>query len=166
MSSSSTSISNTPNIVKSKPYFVGQGKTVRQEIIIRGIKLIDIAYINTIYLTLGAVLSICLDKQLGKFDPKTAEEKSVAILSLEVLLHFALLGMFFYIVRNVVEWIPFPLHGKFGYDHLKVKELSNAGAFVTVFLLLQVNLKDKILYVSKRLESKLFKKHNILFFNI
>lgn len=148
--------------IKSKPFFVGEGKTVGQEFVIRGIKLIDIAYINTIYLTLGAVLSIVLDQKLGKFDPKSADEKPSTKLSFEVLLHFALLGMLFYIIRNLVEWIPFPFHGKYGYDHLKVKELSNAGAFVTVFLLLQVHLKDKILYLSKRLESTFFDKHNIL----
>jgi hypothetical protein len=134
----------------SSPYFIGKGKTLSSELQTRGIKMIDIAYVAAIYLTLGAVLSITIDRQLGKFDKEEADKKSTAQLYGEVLLHFASIGILMYIVRNVVEWIPFPLNGVFGYDHMRLNELRNAGLFGVIFFLFQNNLRDKLVYLSKR----------------
>jgi len=134
----------------SSPYFIGKGKTMSSELQIRGIKIIDIAYIAAIYLTLGAVLSLTIDRQLGKFYQQEADEKSTAQLYGEVLLHFASIGILMYIVRNVVEWIPFPLNGVYGYDHLRLNELKNAGLFGVIFFLFQNNLREKLVYLSKR----------------
>jgi hypothetical protein len=134
----------------SSPRFIGRGKTVTDEFKLRGIKIIDIAYVASIYLTLGAVLSIVIDRQLGKFDQIEADEKSAALLYGEVLLHFACIGILMYIVRNMVEWIPFPLNGVAGFDHMKLNELRNAGLFGVIFFLFQNNLRDKLVYLSKR----------------
>jgi len=134
----------------SSPYFIGKGKTLSDELQTRGIKIIDIAYVAAIYLTLGAVLSITIDRQLGKFDKEEADKKSTAQLYGEVLLHFASIGILMYIVRNVVEWIPFPLNGVFGYDHMRLNELRNAGLFGVIFFLFQNNLREKLVYLSKR----------------
>jgi hypothetical protein len=132
------------------PYFIGKGKTMSSELQTRGVKIIDIAYVAAIYLTLGAVLSISIDRQLGKFDTQEADKKSTAQLYGEVLLHFASIGILMYIVRNVVEWIPFPLNGVYGYDHMRLNELKNAGLFGVIFFLFQNNLRDKLVYLSKR----------------
>lgn len=134
----------------SSPRFIGRGKTLTEEFQIRGIKIIDIAYVSAIYLTLGAVLSISIDRQLGKFNPVEADKQSSALLYGEVLLHFACIGILMYIVRNVVEWIPFPLNGVAGFDHMKLNELRNAGLFGVIFFLFQNNLRDKLVYLSKR----------------
>lgn len=134
----------------SKPYFIGRGKSLSNELQTRGIKIIDIAYIASIYLTLGAVLSIIIDRKLGKFDPEEANKVSTVKLYGEVLLHFASIGILMYLVRNIVEWIPFPLNGAFGYDHLRLNELRNAGLFGVIFFLFQNNLKEKLTYLSKR----------------
>ena len=139
----------TPNKVSS-PYFVGKGKTITSELQTRAVKIIDIAYVAAIYLTLGAVLSISIDRQLGTFNKQEADLKSTAQLYGEVLLHFASIGILMYIVRNIVEWIPFPLNGMYGYDHMRLNELRNAGLFVIIFFLFQNNLKDKLVYLSKR----------------
>jgi len=132
------------------PYFIGNGKTLKSELQLRCIKLIDISYIAAIYLTLGAIISILIDRKLGKFDSKEADKKSLTELYGEVLLHFCLSGILIYIVRNIVEWIPFPLNGMYGYDHLKLNELKNAGLFGVIFFLFQNNLKDKLVYISKK----------------
>lgn len=135
---------------KSSPYFIGKGKSLMDEVKIRGIKMIDIVYVSSIYLTLGAVLSINIDRELGKFDPKEADEKSTLQLYGEVLLYFACIGILMYIVRNTVEWIPFPLNGIYGYDHMKLNELKNAVLFGVIFFTFQNNLRDKLIYISKR----------------
>jgi len=134
----------------STPYFIGKGKSVYDEITIRGIKLIDISYVSSIYLALGAFLSIHIDKQLGKFNSLEADKKSKSRLYTEVLLQFSFIGILTYIVRNFVEWIPFPLNGIKGYDHLKLREISSASAFGVIFFLFQNNLRDKLIYLSNR----------------
>ena len=134
----------------STPYFVGKGHSVTDELTIRGIKLIDICYISSIYLALGAISSIYIDRKLGKFDKIEADKKTKNRLYSEVLLHFSFIGILMYIVRNFVEWIPFPLNGIRGYDHLKLRELSSAGVFGVIFFLFQNNLRDKLIYLSNR----------------
>ena len=132
------------------PFFIGKGHSLKSELQLRGVKIIDIAYVAAIYLTLGAVLSITIDRQLGEFNSEEADKKSTAQLYGEILLHFALVGILIYIVRNIVEWIPYPLNGMYGYEHLKLNELRNAGLFGVIFFLFQNNLKNKLIYLSKR----------------
>ena len=62
----------------SSPYFIGKGTSLSSELQIRGVKIIDIAYVAAIYLTLGAVLSITIDRQLGKFNQQEADKVSTA----------------------------------------------------------------------------------------
>jgi hypothetical protein len=133
------------------PRFIGQNKTLLSEIQTRSVKIIDIAYVASIYLTLGATLSIFIDRKLGKFDPKDADEKHISRLYGEVLLHFVSIGILMYVVRNTVEWIPFPLNGVYGYDHMRLNELRNAGLFGVIFFLFQNNLREKLVYLSKRI---------------
>ena len=109
-----------------------------------------LSFLNVISLSIAPSLVDFDDFQLGKFNPEEADEKSTAQLYGEVLLHFALIGILMYIVRNVVEWVPFPLNGMFGYDHLKLNELRNAGLFAVIFFLFQNNLTEKLVYLSKR----------------
>jgi hypothetical protein len=134
----------------STPFFVGKGNSLLSELQLRGVKIIDIAYVAAIYLTLGAVLSIIIDRQLGEFNSEEADIKSTAQLYGEVLLHFAVVGILIYIVRNIVEWIPYPLNCMYGYYHFKLNELRNAGLFGVIFFLFQNNLKNKLIYLSKR----------------
>ena len=132
------------------PYFIGKGHSVTDELTIRGIKLIDISYISSIYLALGAISSIYIDKKLGKFDKLEADKKTKSRLYTEIILHFSFIGILTYFVRNFVEWIPFPLNGIRGYDHLKLRELSSASVFGVIFFLFQNNLRDKLIYLSNR----------------
>jgi len=131
-------------------FFVGNGNSLKSELQLRGVKIIDIAYVAAIYLTLGAVLSIIIDRQLGEFNYEEADRKSTVQLYGEVLLHFAVVGILIYIVINIVEWIPYPLNCMYGYDHLKLNELRNVGLFGVIFFLFQNNLKNKLIYLSKR----------------
>lgn len=133
------------------PQFIGNGNSIGKELKLRGIKMIDIAYVACIYLTLGAIISIYIDRKLGKFDPIEADKKSISQLYGEVLLQFSFIGILIYIIRNIVEWIPFPLHGMVGYNHFKLNELRNAGVFGIIFFIFQNNLKDKLMYISKRI---------------
>jgi hypothetical protein len=61
--------------MSTSPKFIYEGKTLKTELQTRAIKIIDIAYVASIYLTLGAILSIFIDRKMGKFNPEEADKK-------------------------------------------------------------------------------------------
>lgn len=119
----------------------------KKELIIRSIKIIDIGYITVIYVILGIFLAKLCDKQLGKFEEKKANEKSIFQHMIELILLLWFIGIVIYIVRNLVPLIPFPLDGYYGFKHLKVKELTSATFFTISFMYFQVYYQNKIKYI-------------------
>lgn len=130
--------------------FIGEGKTLKDELVIRSIKLIDIAYISCLYLTLAIVVSHYLDRLYGKFDTAKANTKSLAKLYLDILLHFSIIGIVSYFARNIVEIIPFPLNGVYGFSHYKMKELMSGALFASMLIFTQNNLRNKLIYTIDR----------------
>ena len=49
-----------------------------------------------------------------------------------------------YILRNIIELIPFPLHGYYGYDHYKIHEIRGGILISFAVVSFQPNLKNKV----------------------
>ena len=122
-----------------------------RELVIRSIKITDIGYITVIYFVSAFYVSMFIDKLLGKFDPEIADKTSTTRLLFECIFHVWCLGVLTYAVKNIVELIPFPLDGIYGYDHRRLKELDSAAIFSVIIIVFQKNLYDKLEYVYKRL---------------
>lgn len=119
----------------------------QKEIIVRGIKILDIGYITAIYFTLGLVCATIVDNYLGKFDEKKEKRKTLLRSTVELLLHLWLIGIVTYLVRNIIPMIPFPLEGIYGFQHIRVKEVSSASMFSVAFLLFQKYYQAQVKYV-------------------
>jgi len=119
----------------------------KKEIIIRSIKILDIGYITVIYFILGLILAKLFDKYLGKFDKNKEDKKSILRSILELSLYLWFIGIVIYVVRNIVPLIPFPLNGVYGFDHLRVKEVTSATVFIISFMYFQQYYQDKIKYI-------------------
>ena len=119
---------------------------VKKELIIRSIKIYDVATITILYFTLGYTLSWLINKIYYDFDSSKKHNKGV--LFLEVCGQVAILGILIYIIRNIVNLIPFPFEGIYGYQHSRVKELQSGGVAVAfgVFYA-QENIKEKLNYI-------------------
>ena len=122
-----------------------------KELVIRSIKVIDIGFITALYLTLGIVLAKLCDKVLGELDEEKENQKPLWQVWIELFFYLWFIGIVVYVVRNVVQMIPFPFHGVYGYDHFRVKELINAAIFVIVFLHFQEYYQKKIRHLFTRL---------------
>lgn len=122
-----------------------------KELVIRSIKVLDIGFITALYLTFGIVLAKLCDKVLGEFDEEKEHQKPLWQLLIELFLYLWFVGIVVYVVRNVVQSIPFPFHGVYGYDHFRVKELINAVIFFVMFLHFQEYYQKKIRYLFTRL---------------
>jgi hypothetical protein len=89
------------------------------------------------------------DRVLGELDEEKENQKPRWQVFIELVFYTWFIGIVVYVVRNVVQMIPFPFHGVYGYDHFRVKELINAVIFFATFLNLQEYYQKKIksLYV-------------------
>ena len=55
-----------------------------------------------------------------------------------------------YILRNIVERIPFPLDGLFGYDHSRVIEIKGGILIAFAVITFQHNFKNKVTFLINR----------------
>ena len=133
-----------------KSYINVVPKQFRQEIVIRLLKVVDIGYITIFYFIFGYGFATLYDRILGKFRKDRADAKSALRIALELIGHIWSIGVVTYLVRNVVELIPSPLHGLYGFNHYKLKELTIAPVFSLVFILFQDNLREKLRYFYNR----------------
>jgi hypothetical protein len=123
----------------------------KKEIIVRGIKIIDIGFITAIYMSLGIILAKMCDIHFGKFDENVEKKKPLWKSIVEIMLYLWFVGVVIYIVRNIVPLIPFPLNGIYGFDHLKVKEVTSAGVFSIAFVYFQEYYQEKLKYIYSRI---------------
>jgi hypothetical protein len=121
-------------------------KKLKKEAVIRSIKMLDIGILTILYFTLGYIVSWLTNKIYYNFDPNTAPMKF--LLFLEVCGQLFVIGILVYILRNLINLIPFPLEGIYGYQHSKVRELYSGGIAIAfgVFYA-QENIKEKLNYI-------------------
>jgi hypothetical protein len=113
-------------------------------------KLLDIGLVTVYYFFIGFVLSALIDDQLGDFSDENYEKTSTLWIVLEIVTHLFALGIVSYVIRNVIERIPYPLEGYGGFHHIRLKEIQGGIVLSFVLLFFQKNLNDKILYLKKR----------------
>jgi hypothetical protein len=124
----------------------------KKEIVIRSIKIFDIGYITAIYLILGVILAKFFDKKLFKFNQKNEDKKSTSQIVFELIIYSWIIGVVLYVVRNVIPLIPFPLDGIYGFDHMKVKEVTGANAFLVTFVYFLEDYQTKLKSLYNRLK--------------
>jgi len=117
----------------------------------RLIKFLDIGYLTVIYFAIGITIAKTIDKFVGPFNKENEDKKSLFRLSIEIIIFTSFLGILIYLIRNLVEFIPFPLEGYYGFQHLKVKEVSGGIVIGLSLLFFQKTLKDKINYTYSRI---------------
>ena len=123
----------------------------KKETIIRSIKILDIGFITAIYFSLGLFLAKACDDVAGEFDEEKENQKPIWKIIIELIFYFWFIGIVIYVVRNVIPLIPFPLDRIFGFDHMMVKELTNAMAFTITFIYFQKYYQAKIQHLLLRL---------------
>ncbi len=121
--------------------------------------MLGISYVTTIYFLLGLAIAKGFDALFGEFNPENYNKKDADKVSLfwvgaDLVLHIILLAIVFYVMRNIVERIPFPLEGVGGYQHRRLKEIGGGPVMEFVSILFQRNLKEKGRYFADRVFSR------------
>jgi len=119
---------------------------IKKELVLRSIKIFDVAMLTILYFVIGYLFSWIINKMYYNFDPNDNHIKFVVFL--EICGQVAVLGILIYLIRNLMNILPFPFQGIYGYEHKKVKELQSGGVAVAfgVFYA-QDNIKTKLNYI-------------------
>jgi hypothetical protein len=140
-----------------------KSSSLRDEIEMRTVKIVDIGYITILYFIFGVIFASLYDKLFGKFVKEEEDKKSIYRVTLELIGIIWLFGVTIYVVRNIVELIPSPLshvplsNPKRQFDHSKVKELGTATVFALILFGTSRYFVDKFGYYYDRLGKELNK---------
>ncbi len=122
-------------------------------------KTTDMALTSIYYFVFAIAASVILNFLSQFYEDYTIEdktqEKSLLRLSFEVVANIFFILFTFWIIRNAVERIPFPLEGYGGYAHSKLSLPTILLLTSVTMLFFQTALMDKVREVNKRLFSAL-----------
>lgn len=161
-SNNSSTVSSTTSSNSSS-----ESTTLRDEIEMRTIKMIDVGYVAILYFVFGIVISVFFDKILGTWSKEKDDKKNLALVGAELVGIMWLFGIATYIVRNIVEIIPSPLsyvplsNPKRKFRHTELKELTTATVFTIILLGLSKHFRDKLEYFYERFSQKVKEEYNL-----
>jgi hypothetical protein len=131
---------------------------------IRGLKVVDIAYLFATSSIIGYIIARILSR-IFIFDENNYKDKDgnvtfkgKAKLGLEIICEMAIIGVCIYAARQIVQILPFPLDGWkgintpdgfSGYQHSKLREWQNPYPIAFFIILFQEHLKSKIAYFTQ-----------------
>jgi len=119
------------------------------------IKMVAIAFVTVIYSFGGLLLTIGSDRYLlNNFYDKTDEElekKSTQRHLTETTVILAVFGVVAYIGRNLLQQIPFPLDGLYGFKYGNVKEVASGSIVLFILINYSPILTSKMNIIRKRL---------------
>jgi hypothetical protein len=117
-------------------------------------KMLDLALVTFYYFFLALVFSILLQMITKFYEAYTPGQKSTPRLFLEIIANIFFVAATFWIIRNAVERIPYPLDGVGGYQHKKLSTTTTSAIAALTLILFQTTLHDKIADLNNRLFQK------------
>jgi len=118
---------------------------------ILALKMFDIFLLTIYYFLIAFYMSAGLDYVMGKYDSKDDQDKSTWRLLVECILFTFFILVGFYIARNLVERIPFPFEGLWGFKHERVKERGGDVVFIFLIFFYQDFFTKKLQFLYKRI---------------
>jgi hypothetical protein len=122
-----------------------------REVRFRFIKIMDMGYMVILYFIFGVILSKLTDIVFGGYSEEEIKAKSTLKLILELVAMIWFNMILFYIARNIMEFIPSPFNGLYGYDHSRLKEVTDTAILGLTYLYFQNELRSKLLELKRRI---------------
>lgn len=116
-------------------------------------KTTDIALSSLYYFLFALTASMALNFLTEFYDSYTVKnnKKSLTRLSFEVFFNIFFIVFMFWVIRNVVEVIPFPLEGYGGYAHAKLSLPTILILTSVTMVFFQTTLMDKVRQLNERM---------------
>ena len=87
-----------------------------------------------------------------KTDKEYLEKKSLWILIGETILILSILSINYYIFKNLLQAVPFPLDGVANFEYMRVKEVASASILFTVLVVFSETLQVKYQQLKTKLK--------------
>ncbi len=119
-----------------------------------GVKWVAIVYVSILQVIIGIIISKTINKMVPpirrKKDKKTPIEPMRELLFYSFV-NLSLLVLANYMIRNIMESIPYPFDGLYGYKHDRLKE--RYGMVISGFILMyyQDNLRERLTIIFKEI---------------
>ena len=124
---------------------------LKSEVRFRFIKIMDIGYMVILYFIFGIFLSKITDKLFGGYSQEELKAKSTLRLIMELLVTIWFNMVLFYVARNIMQVIPSPFDGLYGYEHSRLKEVTNTAILGLTYLYFQNGFRIKLDELNLRL---------------
>lgn len=133
-------------------------QTLKENLIIKSIKILDFAFIIPIY-TLGSIFgAIMLDKYVYKYikivNKSNIQDESDIQLFTNIVILLLSNTIMAYFLRNLLQKIPFPLDNYHGFEHMKVKEVSYGNIIMIILLIFSNEIRVYIQELQRRFSKK------------
>ena len=136
-------------------------QTLKEDIIIRSIKIVDIAFITCLYVIPTLYVAKTFDHyvypNITPYKHIPENDKTQAQLIAELLIYLSINGVLAYVLRNILQLIPFPLEGVYGFEHMRVKEVSSGQLIGFILIWFSKVIRDKMILLQSKLNEN-FKK--------
>ena len=129
---------------------------LKTDLTIRSIKLLDISLCGIYYYFASLLISLFIKNNFPKYEKEKYKKIKSTKLVAELMLRVAVIMISLYLLRQLVQNIPFILDGYMGYDHFRIKELNGAVIIAFSLLILQSDFKAKTEVLGERIQNSLF----------
>ena len=130
----------------------GEMSSFQHNLIIHLFKMLDFGYANVMYFGMAACLMAVINRLF--FGRNVSEQherkKKTPQLIVEVILNAWLSGVSLYIARHVFLVIHFPLQGLYGYNHLRLHEVTSGAPFSVFLNCFDTRFRLQMLILSER----------------
>lgn len=120
---------------------------LQTEIIVRSIKIFAIAYFFVLAFIFSFFIARYIDAFFDHIYGDNYKSKNINILYLEALSQIIVLGITSYIIRNIIQLIPFPFEGIHRFEYLRVKEVTSPPTVTFFLFIFQYKYQAKLSYI-------------------
>ena len=119
-------------------------------------KVVDLGLVAFYYFIFALVFSVLLNLLTRVYERATNADanKTTLRLGFEIIANIFFIAVSFWVIRNIVERIPYPLDGLGGYRHSRLAQTTTAAIATLTLILFQTALTDKI----REFNSRVFEK--------
>jgi len=118
------------------------------------ISLIDYTWVITIYSVSAFILAVIIDGHILKFDLEKTKKESTIILAIQVILQIAVQGFIAVFLHGLLEEIPSPVDGIFGYNSRSGlgNLLRNPAVISVILFALSKSLQGRLMVLFSRFD--------------
>jgi len=121
------------------------------------VKILTISLLCIYYFFGGIFISEFTEYFLPKYNDKEYTLKNTFILLSELLFSFSIIVTFVYFLRNIIKKLPLPGNSIKGLNTSKLLEINGTVILAYALFFNMNNLKLKLIELSKRIDSKIYK---------